>query len=109
MNNYSEFLEERLDNMYGLVESSDIIMERLAKDERQVKRMSRRKFIAYLKTMHSDFNPEEITQAKTPAQRDRVIKKYENDYKKWKSEVRKDIMKDCAIDFAVFTLIDLLF
>ena len=74
MNNYSEFLEERLDNMYGLVESSDIIMERLAKDERQVKRMSRRKFIAYLKTMHSDFNPEEITQAKTPAQRDRVIK-----------------------------------
>ena len=109
MNNYSEFLEERLDNMYGLVESSDIIMERLAKDERQVKRMSRRKFIAYLKTMHSDFNPEEITQAKTPAQRDRVIRKYENDYKKWKKEVRKDIMKDCAIDFAVFTLIDLLF
>ena len=109
MDNYSEFLEERIDNMYGLVESSDIIMERLAKDERQVKRMSRRKFIAYLKTTHSDFNPEEITQAKTPVQRDRVIRKYENDYKKWKKEVRKDIMKDCAIDFAVFTLIDLLF
>ena len=109
MNNYSDFLEERLSGMYGLIESSNIVMERLAKDERQVKRMSRRKFIAYLKTMHSDFNPEEITQAKTPAQRDRVIRKYENDYKKWKKEVRKDIMKDCAIDFAVFTLIDLLF
>jgi hypothetical protein len=109
MNNYNEYIEERIQGMYSIAESFDVIMERLKKDERQVKQMSKRRFIAYLKTMHSDFKPEEITQAKTQAQRDKVIKKYENDYKRWKKEVHTQFAKDLAVEIGVYTLLDILF
>ena len=105
-----DFIEARLIGVYDILESSNsIVMERLNKDERQLKRMTKTKFIAYLKTRHSDFKPEEITQAKTQAQRDKVIRKYENDYKQWKKEVHRQFAKEFAIEVGVFTLLDILF
>jgi serine/threonine-protein kinase RIO1 len=109
MDNYEEYLEERIYGMYNIVESFDIVMEKLTKDEKQIKKMSKRKFINYLRTMHSDFKPEEITQAKTQTQRDKVIKKYENDYKQWKKEAHKQFAKDLGIEIGVYTLLDILF
>lgn len=106
---YNEYLEERLIGMYSLLESNEIVMERLNKDERLVKKMAKRRFLTYLRDTHSDFNPDEIRNAKTQKERDKVIKKYQNDYKQWKKEVYKDLGKHIAIDLTVDFLFDVIF
>lgn len=86
---YKDYVNERLDGMYSIIESSNsVVLEAFKEDKiRKELDLSRKGFLRYLEHIYGDdFDRREITNAKTLDERKAVVKKYEDDFVKWKKQ-----------------------
>ena len=87
---YEQYLQDRLNGMYEVLESSDnVLLEgfKRKKDEKATKeiKIHSKRFINYLEWKYSNKNiRHEIRAAETPAEKEALVKKYMNDYREWK-------------------------
>ncbi len=86
MNGYNS--RERI--QYIIETSNSPILEafNMEKKEKEIQ-MERKGFINYLKYKYPGFDPNEITGAKTVAERKAVVKKYKKDYEFWVKDNKK--------------------
>lgn len=86
---YKDFVNERLEGMYSIIESSNsVVLEAFKEDKiRKELDMSKKGFLKYLEYVYGDeFDRREITNAKTLDERKAIVKKYEDDFVKWKKQ-----------------------
>ncbi len=82
-----------------ILESSDSKILKILKDVKLKKelRTMRYEFIIYLRANRKDFDPEEIKNAKTEEDKERIIKKYEKDFKKWQKQRKYNLLSGKVI------------
>ena len=78
---YEQYLQDRLDGMYSILESSDIVMEGLKKPNLGA---FKQKFMGFLKREGKDKEfKKDVEKAKTMEERKKVAMKYERDVSAW--------------------------
>ena len=82
MENYKEYLEERMAGMYNAYDS--VLLEGYFENQFYDKtNMHRESFIRFLEKKYPDFDRSEIENAKTQEEVEAVEKKYLKDFKQW--------------------------
>lgn len=89
MDNYKEYLEERLVGMYEATNS--VILEEFKKNRKESQRVElRNDFIMYLEAKYPNDNiREKIKNFKTHEEQEAFAKKYVKDYEEWSKATKK--------------------
>lgn len=99
MNNYNEYIEERLAGMYNILESSKVLME--STKQKGMKQQ-------FMKFMEGEGKKDElhkdIKNAKSKEQKIKVAKKYEKDVAKWLKETGIDAAKAAGLTATVMAV-----
>ena len=97
MDNYKEYLEERMEGMYTAY-NSVILEEYKDKKEKMDKSKMKFAFINYLAFKYEDKNIKyEFKNAKTDEEKEALVKKYSKDFDEW-SKRQKGIVKILIAD-----------
>ena len=88
MDNYKEYLEERMNGMYGAFDS--VVMEEFKKNkDKKDMVVIREGFMQYLDTKYPNDNVrQQLRDAKTVDDQVNFVKKYEKDYAEWESSTK---------------------
>ena len=92
MNNYNEYIEERLYGMYNILESSKVLMETTKQKGMKHQFMKFMEGEGKKDELHKD-----IENAKSKEQKIKVAKKYEKDVAKWLKETGIDAAKAAGL------------
>ena len=91
MENYNEYLEERLYGMYTIIENSNSPLlegfkkNKLSEEDKKHAKLCKEGFLNYLEYKYNDEDVRyEIKSAKTNAEREKIAKKYAKDFEDWK-------------------------
>lgn len=93
MDNYKEYLEERLIGMYTSYDS--VFLEgfnknKLSEEDKKHAKLCKDEFLNYLEYKYDNEDVRyEIKSAKTDAEREKVAKKYAKDFEEWKKHNKK--------------------
>lgn len=91
MDNYKDYIEERLEGMYESYNS--VILEGFKKQKNYQKAdMVRNDFFRYLKDQYPDFDKKEFTNAKTKEEATAVANKYKDDFERFLKKQPKRII-----------------
>lgn len=86
MQNFRDYVEERLQGMYNYDGS---VMEGMKKEKTEHEKMCKLSFLNYLEFKYDDKNVKyEIKAAETEKEKLEIVKKYANDYEDWKKRNR---------------------
>ena len=102
MNNYNEYIEERLYGMYNLIESSNSIVLEGFKKKTPAESVQKHKgaFINYIVYKYNDPNIRyEFKNAKSDKEREALINKYSGDFEEW-AKRQKGLMAGIRISLA---------
>ena len=84
MDNFKEYVEERMENIYGAYNSTILEVHKSEKDKQHIK-MCKNEFLNYLEYKYDTADVRyEIKSAKTDKEREKVAKKYAKDFEEWK-------------------------
>ena len=87
MDNYNEYIEERLLGMYSLIESSNnVLLEGIMKKKtsEEMVQKNKRAFMNYLVMKYRDPNiKREFKEAETDKEKQAIINKYQGDFNEW--------------------------
>jgi hypothetical protein len=96
MENYNEYLEERLIGMQNLIESSNNPLlegfkkNKLSEEDKKHAKLCKDAFLNYLEYKYNDEDVRyEIKSAKSNKDREKVAKKYAKDFEDWKKHNNK--------------------
>lgn len=93
MDNYREYLEERLAGMYEAYDST--ILEgfkknKMSEEDKKHAKLCKDAFLNYLEYKYNDEDVRyEIKSAKTDAEREKIAKKYAKDFEDWQKHNKK--------------------
>ena len=93
MENYNEYLEERLIGMQNLIESSNNPLlegfkkNKLSEEDKKHAKLCKEGFLNYLEYKYNDEDIRyEIKSAKSHKEREKIAKKYAKDFEDWKKK-----------------------
>ena len=103
MDNFKEYVEERMENIYGAYNST-ILEAHKSESDKMNKSKFKSAFINYLVYKYEDKNIKyEFRNAKTDKEREALAKKYAKDFEEWRKR-QSGIMKILAVDAASYGL-----
>ena len=84
MNSYKEYINNRIEGMYNILETSDIITEEFKKKSKLAKKSSRNSFLNFLKQEHPKDDIDKMIKDNSEENKKEFVKKYQKDFDKWK-------------------------